>query len=66
MILIFTSCAKAYTRRPGLAPKGLQGFMEPIILFVKDDIVIPNIGEKKHAKFLPYLLTVFFLFGFSI
>ncbi|HON52256.1 MAG TPA: F0F1 ATP synthase subunit A [Bacteroidales bacterium] len=60
MILIFTSCAKAYTRRPGLAPKGLQGFMEPIILFVKDDIVIPNIGEKKHAKFLPYLLTVFF------
>lgn len=60
MLLIFTSCAKAYNRRPGLAPKGLQGFMEPIILFVKDDIVIPNIGEKKHARFLPYLLTVFF------
>lgn len=60
MILIFLSCAKAYNRRPGLAPKGLQGFMEPIILFVKDDIVIPNIGEKQHAKFLPYLLTVFF------
>lgn len=60
MILIFISCAKAYKRRPGMAPKGLQGFMEPIILFVKDDIVIPNIGEKKHARFLPYLLTVFF------
>jgi F-type H+-transporting ATPase subunit a len=60
MLIIFISCANAYKRRPGIAPKGLQGFMEPIILFVRDDIVIPNIGEKKHMKFLPYLLTVFF------
>ncbi|MEZ4916103.1 MAG: F0F1 ATP synthase subunit A [Chitinophagales bacterium] len=34
--------------------------LEPIVLFVKEDIAIPNIGEKKYAKFLPYLLTVFF------
>jgi F-type H+-transporting ATPase subunit a len=60
MLIIFLSCAKAYKRRPGIAPSGLQGFMEPIILFVRDDIVIPNIGEKKHMKFLPYLLTIFF------
>jgi len=60
MLWIFISCARAYSRRPGQAPRGLQGFMEPIILFVRDDIVIPNIGEKKHGKYLPYLLTVFF------
>ncbi len=60
LLWIFISTAKAYKRRPGMAPKGLQGFMEPIILFVRDDIVLPNIGEKKYKKFLPYLTTVFF------
>ena len=64
MIWLFVACARAYKRRPGQAPKGLQGFMEPIILFVKNDIAIANIGEKKHAKFLPYLLTVFFFIWF--
>ena len=33
--------------------------MEPLVLFVRDDIAVPNIG-KKADKFLPYLLTVFF------
>ena len=43
-----------------MAPKGLAGFLEPLVIFVRDDIAIPNIGEKKYAKFMPYLLTVFF------
>jgi len=60
MLLIFISVAKAYKKRPGQAPKGLQSFMEPLILFVRDDIAKSNIGEKKYMKFLPYLLTVFF------
>jgi F-type H+-transporting ATPase subunit a len=61
MLLIFISCARAYKKRgTDSAPKGLQNAMEAIILFVKNDIAIPFIGEKKHAKFLPYLLTVFF------
>jgi F-type H+-transporting ATPase subunit a len=34
--------------------------LEPIILFVRDEIAIPSIGKKKHEVFLPYLLTVFF------
>ena len=41
------------------APSGIQGFFEPIILFVRDDIAKPNIGPK-FAKYMPYLLTVFF------
>lgn len=60
MLFIFILAAKAYNKRPGQAPKGLQGVVEPLILFVKNEIAIPNIGEKKHAKYLPYLLTVFF------
>jgi F-type H+-transporting ATPase subunit a len=38
----------------------MQGLLEPVILFVRDDIVIPNLGEKRHEAYLPYLLTIFF------
>ncbi len=60
MIFVFTSIAKSYKRRKGKAPKGLQSFMEPIILFVRDDIAKASIGEKKYQKYMPFLLTVFF------
>jgi F-type H+-transporting ATPase subunit a len=61
LLLIFLSVAKAY-KRTGVtsAPKGFQSFMEPLILFVRDDIAKPNIGPK-YAKYMPFLLTVFFL-----
>jgi F-type H+-transporting ATPase subunit a len=64
MLLIFGTAARAYGKRKGLAPKGLQSFMEPIILFVKDEIVKPNIGPK-YWKFLPYVLTLFFFIFFG-
>lgn len=56
--------ANAYKARAGKAPSGLQSFIEPIVLFVQNDIVKPNIGPK-YEKYLPYLLTLFFfiLFG---
>ena len=60
MLWIFISVAKAYTRNPGKAPKGMQSLFEPIIIFVRDDIAKSSIGEKKHKKYLPFLLTVFF------
>lgn len=59
LLLIFLSVASAYKKNSG-APKGFQNAMETLILFVRDEIAIPNIGEKKYAKFMPYLLTVFF------
>jgi len=59
LILIFTSVATAYTRRQNQAPKGFQSLMEPLIVFVRDDIVRAAIG-KKADRFMPYLLTLFF------
>jgi F-type H+-transporting ATPase subunit a len=35
--------------------------LEPLVIYVRDEIARPNIGEKKYKKFMPYLLTVFFL-----
>lgn len=64
LLWVFLSVAKAAKRNKGQAPKGIQSFMEPIIVFVRDEIVKPNIGHH-YQKYLPYLLTLFFfiLFG---
>ena len=60
ILFVFISVGNAYKRRGNQAPKGLQSWVEPIILFVRDDIARPSIGDKKYEKFMPYLLTVFF------
>jgi F-type H+-transporting ATPase subunit a len=62
LLLVFLTASAAY-KKTGIktAPKGLQSFMEPIILFVRDEIAIPNIGAKRFARYMPFLLTIFFL-----
>ncbi|HTH58008.1 MAG TPA: F0F1 ATP synthase subunit A [Cyclobacteriaceae bacterium] len=64
LLLVFFSVAKSYKSNSGQAPKGLQAFIEPVVIFVRDDIAKPNIG-KHYEKYLPYILTLFFfiLFG---
>lgn len=64
LVLVFSAVAKGYKKNKNQAPKGIQSFFEPIILFVRDEIVKPNIGHH-YEKFFPYLLTLFFfiLFG---
>ncbi|HNV52328.1 MAG TPA: F0F1 ATP synthase subunit A, partial [Tenuifilaceae bacterium] len=57
---IFISIANKYKRNPNVAPTGLQNLLEPIILFVKNEIAIPSIGERNHIRFMPFLLTMFF------
>jgi F-type H+-transporting ATPase subunit a len=64
LLFVFTSVAKGFQKNQGKAPSGLQSFFEPIILFVRDEIVKPNIGHH-YDRFMPYMLTLFFfiLFG---
>ena len=64
LLLVFLTVANAYKKNAGRAPKGIQSFIEPIIIFVRDEVVKPNIGHK-YEKYMPYLLTLFFfiLFG---
>ena len=59
MFFLFRGLANSYAKNNGIA-KGTGRFFEPIILYIRDDIAIPNIGEKKYKKYMPYLLTVFF------
>jgi F-type H+-transporting ATPase subunit a len=64
MILVLMAVAAGYRKNTGKAPRGIQSFLEPVILFVKDSIAKPAIGPR-YQTYLPYLLTLFFfiLFG---
>ena len=59
-LILFLSLARSYKKTGISHPKGMQSFLEPVILFVRDDIAISNIGKDKYEKYMPYLLTVFF------
>lgn len=59
LLWMFIAVAKAYTRREGMAPKGIQSLIEPLILLVRDDIAKTSISHN-YEKFVPYLLMVFF------
>jgi F-type H+-transporting ATPase subunit a len=65
LVLLFGYVAKMCAARKGEAPKGLQNAIEPLVLFVRDEVVKPAIGEKHYQRFLPYLLTVFFFIWIS-
>ncbi len=65
VMLIFLSVAKSYKKRKGQAPKGLQSLMEPLVLFIRDDVAKASIGEERFERYLPYLMTLFFFILFS-
>ena len=60
MLLIFPRVGSAYKKGKGQAPKGLQNALEPLILFIRDEVAVPSIGAKKADRYLPFLLTTFF------
>ncbi|MFD1314002.1 F0F1 ATP synthase subunit A [Namhaeicola litoreus] len=62
MFLIFGGLAKSFGKGP--IPSGVGRFFEPIVLFIRDDIAIPNIGDPQYKKYMPYLLTIFFFVWF--
>jgi len=59
-LFLFIGLSRSYKKTGISHPKGIQSFLEPIILFVRDDIAISNIGKHKYEKYMPYLLSVFF------
>ena len=61
MMLLFTGMAKSYKK--SAVPTGVARFLEPLVIFVRDEIAIPNIGHK-YKRFIGYLLTVFFFILF--
>jgi F-type H+-transporting ATPase subunit a len=58
--LILLVVVLAAVRKRNVVPKGLYNFVETLVAFVRNEIAIPNIGEKDANRFLPYLVTAFF------
>jgi F-type H+-transporting ATPase subunit a len=58
LLWIFGLSARKYDSNG--VPKGIAKFTEPLIVFIRDEVAIPNIGEKNYRKFMPFLLTLFF------
>ena len=63
LLWLFSSLAKSYARN-GAIPRGIGRFFEPIVLYIRDDIAIANIGENKYKRYMPFLLTIFFFIWF--
>ena len=55
---LFGSLAKGYKNKA--IPTGVGRVLEPLVIYVRDEMAKPNIGEKYYEKFMPYLLTAFF------
>ena len=60
LVLIFVTTAKSYSNSRKGEPTGLGKFTEPLIMFIKDEVALPMIGEKNYDKYMPFLLTLFF------
>ncbi|EAR13554.1 putative ATP synthase A chain [Polaribacter irgensii 23-P] len=58
MLFGFSRLARQYKSRE--VPRGFGRVLEPLVIYVRDEIARPNIGEKKYKKFMGFLLTVFF------
>lgn len=58
-ILVITLSVVARKNLKNKVPRGFGNLVEVFVLFVRDEIVVPNMG-KGGIKYLPYLLTNFF------
>ncbi|MDD4921209.1 MAG: F0F1 ATP synthase subunit A [Bacteroidales bacterium] len=59
LLVIFMSLAKHYRKAPMVSPRGFQGAMEVVVVFIQNEVIKPCIG-KDYLRYSPYLLTVFF------
>ena len=61
-ILLIVLMLRAF-RKPRTVPSGLANFFEAIVLFLRDEVILPIMGEDG-KKYLPFLLTLFFFILF--
>ncbi|ROL58180.1 ATP synthase F0 subunit A [Bacteroidetes/Chlorobi group bacterium Naka2016] len=60
LLVAFFRAGRRAKKNPISAPKGIQNLLETIIVFLRDDVVVPNIPDKKVAyKLLPYFVSLF-------
>ncbi|RXG32935.1 F0F1 ATP synthase subunit A [Leeuwenhoekiella marinoflava] len=63
LLFWFGSLGKQYKKKK--IPTGFGRALEPLVIYVRDEIARPNIGEHKYKKYMSFLLTVFFFIWVS-
>ena len=63
LLFWFGSLGKQYKKKS--IPTGFGRALEPLVIYVRDEIARPNIGEHKYRKYMSFLLTVFFFIWVS-
>jgi len=64
LLSVALSASGYYKKNPNKAPKGVASMLEPLVMFVRDEIALPNIGPR-YRQFTPFLLTLFFFIWFG-
>lgn len=60
LFVTFFSAKLKYKKKPISAPKGIQNLLESIVVFIRDEVVVPNIPNRNIAyKLLPYFVALF-------
>jgi F-type H+-transporting ATPase subunit a len=61
LVWIMIGIAGKYGKGQGVksAPSGLQNAVEPVVIFIRDEVGKANLGSQ-YEKYMPFLLTVFF------
>ncbi len=60
LVLLFFAVRRGYQRNEGHAPSGIQSFMEPFFVFIREEVTVPMIGKKHYERFQPFIMTLFF------
>ena len=60
VFLLITTTVRRYLRQDRLVPGGFMNALEFIVEFIRDSIVLPNVGAKYVRTWAPLVLTFFF------
>jgi len=64
VFVAITWTVRKYLKQESLVPSGFMTVLEAVVQFIRDSIVLPNVGKKYLNTWTPLLLT-FFFFIFS-
>jgi F-type H+-transporting ATPase subunit a len=61
VFVVVTAAVRRYLKQNSPVPSGFMNALEAVVVFVRDDIVQPNVGRKWVSTWTPLVLT-FFIF----
>lgn len=58
---LFFLAGRRYRRQPLAPPRGIQNVLEAIVVYIRDEVVRPNLrSERLTRQFMPYFVGLFF------